>query len=1137
MLDETGIDRLKRRIRGTLRKERLTLVAAGLIGTAATLIAVSIILSLLAGIVILPVWPKVILLILSGAISLYIFWWICFRQLFSGSEETTAVRLEQKYPNLKGRLIAAVQFADSPDNRRQGYSGDLIKATLIQAEKESTGLEFDRIISAYPVFSNLKRLGIAAVLAVLLLAVFPGLFSYSYRVYSHPTELIAPPLGYQLTACPGDAVAVKYRDVDIGGILKGDQFPDEARIYFKFAGGTWQKAGINLKNYSPYRSASGDSLQFATTLKQVRRSIDYYVKAGRLTTPVAHIDVVDRPRVTGIKLSFFYPEYTGLEPTVIDENDGTISALFGTRVNMKIETNLPAATAEMVFDDSSRSRFEIDGNTGEQSFRIDKDRRYYIHLVDNQGEVNPNPIEYRITAIPDEYPIISVVRPGIDINLNEEMIVPLQLRISDDYGFTSLQLKYSLVSSGRRGDETVAVLHFSDRIKTEGEINFNWDVEPLHLMPSDYIVYYFELADNDMISGPKITKSREYIARLPSLEEIVAQSEREQAQTINRAEEFYRQHKELAERLKNIARKMEQDQAQMDQKLSWQHQKELEEITAEEENITEELKKTAENLDKMIDKMQENRVGNLDILEKLAEIQKLFEEVATPEMKEARLKLLEALKNMDPRKIEEALKDYQMSQEDLMERLDRTIALLQKMKIEQKVNAITEMAKQLADKQEQVNEKTSQTEKEKLPGLIPDEQEVKAGLENLKEQAAQLKKMLEETPYDKPNEAESFCQAVQNSDAGQDMENMKRDLQKSDRQEALQNGSQAYSKLMEMVSELQKGQASMCKGGGAEAARKMREAINDIKYLSDNQEELIKSASEMTGGSEVLRDIAAQQQVLKESVSCLGNRISELGRQSPFVAAELTGLMRQVIGNIELAINQLSNRRRLEAMNYQREALSNLNRAAVRMLDALESQSNCNNGSNCNKPTQMMQGLAQRQNQLNMQTQSQCQNQNESNSLNPEIMRRLASEQNAIKKSMQELQQEFGDSRDILGRMDAISKDMEKVADALAEGEVGQETMERQLKIYSRMLDATRTLQRKDFTEERRARVGEDILRNSPAALTGNHLEGGLDIEDRLRQFLDESYPEEYEQHIKAYFKALLENSTYYSPAGTNETE
>ena len=47
----------------------------------------------------------------------------------------------------------------------------------------------------------------------------------------------------------------------------------------------------------------------------------------------------------------------------------------------------------------------------------------------------------------------------------------------------------------------------------------------MNLFPGDYIIYSFEIADNDMISGPKVSKSRQFIARLPSLEEIVDQTE------------------------------------------------------------------------------------------------------------------------------------------------------------------------------------------------------------------------------------------------------------------------------------------------------------------------------------------------------------------------------------------------------------------------------------------------------------------------------------------------------------------------------------------------------------------------------------------------------------------------------------
>jgi len=323
------INRLKKRIHRTLLKDRLIVFSAGLIATVSAVILMSIILSLVASVVILPVWLKISLLVLSGITALSIFICFAFSRLFSGTAETAALKLEKKFPDLKGRLIAALQFQkiDNPDS--VGYSNDLVAATLVQADEKSTGMNFNESLTAYPVLKSLKSFAVLSVVAVLMLVIFPGLFSYSYNVYSNPTEVIAPPLGYKVISYPGSVTAIKYRDVDLGGIISGDRFPDKATVYYRFAGGNWQTGEIDLSAQPRYTGSFGDSLLFYTTLRQVRRSVDYYIKAGRITTETAHIDVVDRPRVTGIKLSLFYPEYTGLEPAVIDENDGNISAVFG----------------------------------------------------------------------------------------------------------------------------------------------------------------------------------------------------------------------------------------------------------------------------------------------------------------------------------------------------------------------------------------------------------------------------------------------------------------------------------------------------------------------------------------------------------------------------------------------------------------------------------------------------------------------------------------------------------------------------------------------------------------------------------------------------------------------------------------
>jgi len=1119
-----NIDNLKKRIKAVLTKERVIRFSAGLLATVAILIAVSLILSFLAGIFIIPVWVKIGLLILSAGVTLYFFWRLALSRLLAGDNKSAALKLEKKFPLLKGRLIAALQFSNT-ENNIPGYSNDLIDATLKQAVERSSNLNFNQVVSAYPLWRSLRPLVLGLVVAITLLVLFPGLFTYSYHVYSHPNELIAPPLGYKLSGYPGSTMAIKYRDVDLGGILQGETFPEKATVYYRFAGGIWQKTPLDLTERPTVPSAYGDSLLFYTTLKQVRRSLDYYVKAGRITTPVYHLDVVDRPRVTGIKLSLFYPDYTGLKPLVIEENDGSISAVVGSRVNMRLESNVLLEKAEMLFDDSSRSPFELNGQVGELSFRISEDKNYMIHLVDKQGETNPDPIEYYITAVPDEYPVIDVKRPGIDINLNDDMIVPLHIGISDDYGFSSLVLKYRHVSAGESGEENIAVLHFSDNIKTEGDITLNWDVEPLMMMPSDYIRYYFELADNDNISGPKVSKSREYIARLPSLEEIIAQTEAEHGQNISRAEQFLKSNQELSERMNNIIRKIEQDKGKADQKLNWQHQKELEEIARQDEKLAEQIKDASKKMDDFVKKMEQERLTSRELLEKLTEIQKLFEEVATPEMRESRLKLMEALKKMDQKELDEALKDFQMSQEDLMKRLNRTVALLKKMQIEQKVNAMTEMARQLSEQQDQMNSKTSESEPNKLPALSPAERKVKKGLDQLRDEASKLRKMLSETEYEKQSDANKFCQSVEQCRAGENMKRMSDKLDSKEKAPAEKEGKKALSRLLQLLDDMQDGQASMCKGGGEDMAGKMRDAIDDINYLSDKQEKLINLTAGIKGRSDVLRDVAAEQQILRESVGGLAIRIEELGMQSPFVAAELNNLVQTAIGNIDLSIDQLSERRGREAAAFQSEALYNLNRTAVRMLDALNSQNNCNKGGSCNKPSMKLNSMCNQQKKLNQQTQNQCNNPQPNPGGQKTAMQRLAAEQGAIGKSLRELESEFGNSREILGRLDAIADDMEKVADQLSEGQVGQETIDRQLKILSRMLDADRTMQRKDFTEQRKAAVGLDVLRNSPAVLTTDQMQGGINIEDKLRRFMQEGYPPEYEQHIKAYFKALLEQN------------
>ncbi|MDF1545145.1 MAG: hypothetical protein P1R58_08595, partial [bacterium] len=284
------------------------------------------------------------------------------------------------------------------------------------------------------------------------------------------------------------------------------------------------------------------------------------------------------------------------------------------------------------------------------------------------------------------------------------------------------------------------------------------------------------------------------------------------------------------------------------------------------------------------------------------------------------------------------------------------------------------------------------------------------------------------------------------------------------------------------------------------------------------------------------REMAANQQDLMNSCKGLQSRIAKLGKESPFIAAELQGLIDQSTANMEMSITGFDEKKGFDATRYQRNAMSNLNRTSIRLMESLEQQKQCDKGGSCSNPTQKLQSMCDKQSQLNQQTKSQCNNpggQKPSQGQGSrESLGRLAGEQASIRKSVEELNQEFGNSRQIMGRLGDIAEEMKEIEEALSSGEVGQETLDRQLKVYSRMMEASRSLYRRDFSEQRKSNSATTEAFFIPPQLSSDLLDGRVNLEDRLRKYLGSDYPPQYEKQIKAYFKAILQ---YESGSGSGQ--
>ena len=86
----------------------------------------------------------------------------------------------------------------------------------------------------------------------------------------------------------------------------------------------------------------------------------------------------------------------------------------------------------------------IDKKNAKYFFEVVGPHEFSIHLTDNRGIKNRNPIPFRIEIIEDILPDISILEPPPIIELGGGQSIPIRMNIKDDFGFLNLQLAYEI---------------------------------------------------------------------------------------------------------------------------------------------------------------------------------------------------------------------------------------------------------------------------------------------------------------------------------------------------------------------------------------------------------------------------------------------------------------------------------------------------------------------------------------------------------------------------------------------------------------------------------------------------------------------------------------------------------------------
>jgi len=1048
-------------------------------------------------------------------LAVVIFLYFIFRPVFSllfrkqfPSNFNLADRIGNKFPTIKDRLVNALQVFDFYNRNPEGYSTDLVKAALTEVDEDSKDKDFLGIISKTAVIRAARFFTVSVILFLLSSFIFSASFNSSANQLLHPFTSFAEQAKFKLLVTPGDTEVLKNENVEIKVVAEGE-VPQQITLHLK---------NVNNGNELTKVLTNNKKDVFLHKIESIKDSTEYYVSAENIVTPQYQISVIELPMVRNLQLKLTSPQYSRIETEFLDENVGDVAALKGSVADIKIQANKNLLEAKLVFENNKEQKLTAQGNSARGKFNILSDDTYYISLEDLESRGNQDPIVYRINVIEDGYPAVKITVPGQDVDITEEMLIMLTIEAEDDFGFSHLQLAYKVLIGGSEIDNSFSNIPLKpETYNVENfRFNYNWDLSGLNLFPEDVVTYYVEVFDNDNISGPKSAKSLTYNIHFPSIDEMFSEVEQKHEQAFETLEGMYEKSKELKEKVSELVQEMKKDP-----NLNWEEKKQLEDVVETQQQMQQALEEVEQKLDEMIERMEKNDLVSLETLKKYQELQELMQELMTDELKEAIKELQQAMEDIDPEELRKAVEKLDLNQEEFLKSLEKNLEILKRLQIEQRLDELAKKAEQLLKEQKELLDKAKDSEKECKNKSAKEQQELKQKTEQLKKDIESLKEKMSQfadMPTDRLDAATDMMDREQLTQNMQQASQMFKSGNMGGAKKKCQNAQNSLSELADMLKSAKK---ELIQAQKQQVMSELKNISHGLLSLSMNQENVLKTGEGLGRNSPQLGKVADRQQDLANGLGRVAEKTGELSKKTFFVTPEMVRSIGKSLTCMQQALNNLEERDGKRATRKQGESMHALNEAIKQVRKSMNDLSASSSASGMQEMMEKLSQMSCNQQGINQQTMKLGMGQQQISMQQQAAMARLAAEQAALKKSLEQLQQEYGNRSDVLGRLDKIAEDMEDVVKDLKSRNVSRKTKNRQKKILSRLLDAQKSVQRRDYSRKRKAETGKNYFAKSPAHLPANLWERDYELRQDLLKALKQGYTKDYQELIKKYFEAL----------------
>lgn len=997
------------------------------------------------------------------------------------SQEYAAMIIGRHFSQIEDKLLNLLQLQEirhqkGDDPGRQGISEELLWAAIEQKETLLRPFPFVKAIEFRKNLKYLRYLIPSVVVLMAILSFRPGFLTDPVQRISRYNLHFEKPAPFTFIIVNKELTGISKEKFQLMFTTRGDEMPAEAYVEIN---------GIN------YKARQSEKNIFSFEITNLQQDVVFRLNSRDYFSKPYQLKVIQKPGIRNFKVRLQYPAYIRRENEVVD-NVGDLIVPRGTIVTWEYQTYY---TDNLFFHtENQKERLKSDSRGRfYHSRRILEPLSYAIQPT-NAFIDTLNRVAYAIEVIPDEYPVIRADEILDSVN---HMAVFYTGEIADDYGFSGLSFNYAQVRSGDTLTRK-ALPVIVNTTETRQRFMHYIDLQEKGFQPGDHLVWYFEVKDNDQVSGPKASRSYQSVYKVPGkdeLDELQNALEEEIKSKLEKNIRTARQIQQDAKKLTNELRNKEQ--------LNWQDREKINQLLDKQQQV----KQNIEELQKQLEQKNEReaRINQPDeeILEKQKKLQEMMDKLLDEETRKLLEEIQKLMENLDKDKVEQMLQKIQMNNDELNRELERNLEMFKQLEIEKELKESVEELKKLAEEQKKLAEQAEQPNADKSK-LAQEQESLNKEFDRLSEKLDKIQKNNKELefPNDLQNTDKEQSEIKKEMKEGLDQLNQGKPKNASPKQknaaEKMENLSEKLGDMMDAMMEEQL----------EEDILTLRQILKNLIHVSFEQEKLMNVSREINRQDPKFPEIINKQNSLKRDFQIIEDSLVALGKRQSAIQSVVSKEISSVKSNMDQAVTnfldintiQIINRTGKDrAVERQQFAMTSLNNLALLLAEALDQmkdqqdQQKSGKGQKCNKPKpgkggQSMKQIQQRQQSLNQQLKKMKedmekgqQQQGKRNSMNEQFAR-MAAEQEAIRRAlgqyMQELQKQgLKDA----GQLSELMKQMEKTEEELVNKIISNNTLKRQEDIRTRLLESEKAEREREEEERRESKEVKNQIYSNPS--------------------------------------------------------